>query len=113
MLKGLSPARPERAYFDQDDAFGETKIEENQMTVWIYVNTNVAVGDVDHLMVFANPDLADERFKENDSEAVALRIRSAGIPGTVAALASGQLVQMDRLPSARRWTTRPDAIATL
>jgi hypothetical protein len=41
------------------------------MTVWIYVNMNVAVGDVDHLKVFANPDAADEWFKENDPEGVA------------------------------------------
>jgi hypothetical protein len=38
------------------------------MTVWIYVNTNVAVGDVDHVKVFANPDAADEWFKENDPD---------------------------------------------
>ena len=35
-------------------------------TVWIYVDTNKEVGDVDHLKVFATPDLADEWFKEND-----------------------------------------------
>ena len=34
-------------------------------TVWIYV------GDVDHLKVFATPELADECFKENDPEGVA------------------------------------------
>jgi hypothetical protein len=28
-------------------------------TVWIYVDTNKEVGDVDHLKVFASPDLAD------------------------------------------------------
>jgi hypothetical protein len=28
------------------------------------------VGDVDHLTVFANPDLADEWFKEHDPEGV-------------------------------------------
>ena len=28
--------------------------------VWIYVDTNKQAGDVDHLKVFANPDLADE-----------------------------------------------------
>ena len=29
-------------------------------TVWIYVDTNKEVGDVDHLKVFATPELADE-----------------------------------------------------
>jgi hypothetical protein len=38
--------------------------------VWIYVDTNKQVGDVDHLKVFANPDLADEWFKEHDPEGV-------------------------------------------
>ena len=37
----------------------------------IYVNTNKQIGDPDHLKVFANADLADEWFKENDSEGVA------------------------------------------
>jgi len=35
-------------------------------TVWIYVDTN---GDVDHLKVFATPELADEWLKENDPRA--------------------------------------------
>ena len=34
-------------------------------TVWIYVDTNKEVGDVDHLKVFATPEL------ENDPEGVA------------------------------------------
>jgi hypothetical protein len=33
-------------------------------TVWIYVDTSKEVGDVDHLKVFATPELADEWFKE-------------------------------------------------
>ena len=37
-------------------------------TVWIYVDTSKEVGDVDHLKVFATPELADEWFKENDPE---------------------------------------------
>jgi len=37
-------------------------------TVWIYVDTNKAVGDVDHLKAFATPELADGWFKENDPE---------------------------------------------
>jgi len=40
-------------------------------TVWIYVDTKKEVGDVDHLKVFATPDLADEWFEENDPEGVA------------------------------------------
>ena len=40
-------------------------------TVWIYVDTNKEVGDVDHLKVFATSELADEWFKENDREGVA------------------------------------------
>ena len=39
-------------------------------TVWIYVDTNKEVGDVDHLKVFAPPELADEWLKENDPEGV-------------------------------------------
>jgi hypothetical protein len=42
-------------------------------TVWIYVDTNKKAGDVDHLKVFANPDAADEWFRENDPEGVAFR----------------------------------------
>ena len=39
--------------------------------ILIYVDTNKEVGDVDHLKVFATPELADEWFKENDPEGVA------------------------------------------
>ena len=50
---------------------GTPEAEEGPMkTVWIYVDTNKEVGDVDHLRVFANPDLADEWFKEHDPEGV-------------------------------------------
>ena len=38
--------------------------------VWIYVDTNHYVGHPDHLKVFADPELADEWFKENDPEGV-------------------------------------------
>jgi hypothetical protein len=41
------------------------------VAVWIYVDTNKEVGDVDHLKVFATAELADEWFKENDPEGVA------------------------------------------
>ena len=48
-------------------------------TVWIYVDTNKQAGDVDHLKVFANPDLADEWLEENDPEGVALEYEVIGI----------------------------------
>ena len=41
------------------------------MTVWIYVDTSKDVGDVDHLKVFANEDVADAWFRDNDPEGVA------------------------------------------
>ena len=41
-------------------------------TVWVYVDTSKEVGDRDHLKVFATPDAADEWFKENDPERVAI-----------------------------------------
>jgi hypothetical protein len=40
--------------------------------VWVYVDTNHRVGHPDHLRVFATPEVADEWFKENDPEGVAL-----------------------------------------
>ena len=40
-------------------------------TVWIYVDTNKEVGDVDHLKVFATAEAADEWFKDTDPEGVA------------------------------------------
>jgi hypothetical protein len=40
-------------------------------TVWVYVDTYHHVGHPDHLKVFANPEAADEWFKENDLEGVA------------------------------------------
>ena len=41
------------------------------MTVLIYVNTSKEVGDVDHLKVFANADVTEIWFEENDPEGVA------------------------------------------
>jgi hypothetical protein len=38
------------------------------MTVWIYVDTSWQVGDKDHLKVFANEDVAEAWFHENDPE---------------------------------------------
>ena len=41
-------------------------------TVWmIYVDTSKDVGDVDHLKVFANEDVAETWLQENDPEGVA------------------------------------------
>ncbi len=40
-------------------------------TVWIYVDTNKEVGDRNHLKVFADPDAANEWFKDNDPEGIA------------------------------------------
>jgi ribosomal protein L34E len=42
-------------------------------TVWIYVDTNKKVGNVDHLKVFASTDAADRWFKKNDPAGVAFR----------------------------------------
>jgi hypothetical protein len=58
------------------DLNGPAKAKEGPMTtVWIYVDTNKDVGDVDHLKVFATSELAeelaDEWFKENDPEGAA------------------------------------------
>ena len=39
--------------------------------ILIYVDANKEVGDVDHLKVFATPELADGWFKENDPEGAA------------------------------------------
>jgi hypothetical protein len=41
-------------------------------TVWAYVDRSKEVGDRDHLKVFATPDAADEWFKENDPQGVAI-----------------------------------------
>jgi hypothetical protein len=43
--------------------------------VWIYVDTNKKVGDVDHLKAFADADAADRWFKGNDLEGVAVDTR--------------------------------------
>jgi hypothetical protein len=41
------------------------------MTVFVYVNTSKQVGDADHIKVFANVDLTEKWFEENDPEGVA------------------------------------------
>jgi hypothetical protein len=45
-------------------------------TVWIYVDTNKKVGDVDHLKVFPSTDAADRWFKKNDPCWAALAMNS-------------------------------------
>ena len=45
------------------------------MTVWVYVDTSKEVGDADHLKVFANEDVADAWFRDNDPEGVAFEYR--------------------------------------
>jgi transcriptional regulator with XRE-family HTH domain len=57
--------------FERDPGGTKRKLRRGPMTVWIYVDTNKEVGDVDHLKVFATPEFADEWFKENDPEGVA------------------------------------------
>jgi hypothetical protein len=47
-------------------------------TVWIYVDTSKDVGDLDHLMVFASPEAADEWFKEHDPEGVVFEYEVIG-----------------------------------
>jgi hypothetical protein len=41
------------------------------LTVFIYVNTSKQVGDPEHIKVFANADAAETWFEENDTEDVA------------------------------------------
>ena len=41
------------------------------MTVGIYVDTSKAIGDKDHLKVFASEEAAEWWFAENDPEGVA------------------------------------------
>ena len=55
----------------KDKQWGKRRLKRGPMTtVWVYVDTSKEVGDVDHLKVFATPELADEWFKENDPEGV-------------------------------------------
>jgi hypothetical protein len=50
------------------------------MTVLIYVDTSKQVGDVDHLMVFANADAADTWLEEHEPEGVAFEYEVIGPP---------------------------------
>ena len=43
------------------------------MKVWIYVDTSMQVGDVDHLKVFVSEDAAEAWFAESDPEGVAFK----------------------------------------
>jgi hypothetical protein len=61
-----------RQFYEALHKLNAADAQEGPMTtVWIYVDTTKEVGDVDHLKVFATPELADEWFKENDPEGVA------------------------------------------
>jgi hypothetical protein len=42
-----------------------------EVTVFVYVNTSVQVGDPEHLKVFASREVAERWFDENDPEGVA------------------------------------------
>jgi len=41
------------------------------MTVFVYVNISKQVGDPEHVKVFANADVVERWFDENDPEGVA------------------------------------------
>jgi hypothetical protein len=41
------------------------------MTVFVYVDTSMQVGDAEHIKVFATTDAAETWFAENDPEGVA------------------------------------------
>jgi hypothetical protein len=45
------------------------------MTVWVYVDTSKQVGDKNHLKVFADQEVAEAWFKENDPEGCCFRTR--------------------------------------
>ena len=47
-------------------------------TVLIYVITSKQVGDVDHLKVFANEEVMQRWFQENDPEGVAFEYEVMG-----------------------------------
>jgi hypothetical protein len=46
------------------------------MTIWIYVNTNVPVGDPAHLKVFDSQDAAEAWLAVNDPEGLAFELTS-------------------------------------
>jgi hypothetical protein len=75
-IQKLPPA--EAGAGDRASPKTDQKISDNQMTVWIYVDTSKQVGDVEHLKVFATQDAAEEWFKESDPEGVAFEYRVIG-----------------------------------
>lgn len=52
------------------------------MTVWIYVNTNVPVGDPEHLKVFDSQAAAQAWFDENNPEGVAFEYEVSSLMTT-------------------------------
>jgi hypothetical protein len=48
------------------------------MTVWVHVDTNKQVADVEHFNVFADEQAAERWFPEHDPEGVAFEYRSSG-----------------------------------
>ena len=58
LRKGVNPAPVFRS-LPEISELGKTKIEEGQMTVFIYVDSSKQVGDVDHLKVFADVKAAN------------------------------------------------------
>ena len=51
------------------------------MTLWVYVDTSREVGDADHLKVFANEDVADAWFRDNEPRAWPSHIPSSDTCG--------------------------------
>lgn len=50
------------------------------MTVFVYVNTSKQVGDVEHIKVFADQDVAEAWFAKNDPEGVAFEYQVILMP---------------------------------
>ena len=50
------------------------------MTVFVYVNTSKQVGDAEHIKVFADQDVAETWFAENDPEGVAFEYEVIQMP---------------------------------
>jgi hypothetical protein len=57
--------------------------EATMTTVWIYINTNVLVGDREHVKVFAHQDAASDWFKQHDPGGVAFEYQVIGEPRVV------------------------------
>jgi hypothetical protein len=50
---------------------GAPQAQEGPMTVFVYINPEKEVGDIDYIRVFANREAAERWFEENDPEGVA------------------------------------------